>query len=222
MSDIAATLRSNSIELDREPDNCPRCRHGINPEGKTYNLKGRVREYGSLLQVVYRCPLKRCSELFIANYSMGLGRPYILQSLTPIRPTSRLIPQEVLDVSPAYGQIFSEASAAEDYGLTEIAGVGYRKALEFLVKDYCVFKLPEKEEDIKRKQLGNVINEFVDEESLKQIARRAAWLGNDETHYVRRWENKDITDLKRTLQLTEGWIHREILTAKTLEEMASG
>jgi hypothetical protein len=32
--------------------------------------------------------------------------------------------------------------------------------------------------------LGKVIKEHIKEDHIKQIAARAAWLGNDETHYV--------------------------------------
>lgn len=32
------------------------------------------------------------------------------------------------------------------------------------------------------------------------------WLGNDETHYVRRWEEKDLSDLKRLISMTVSWI----------------
>jgi hypothetical protein len=32
-------------------------------------------------------------------------------------------------------EIAQQASDAEQYGLDQIAGVGYRKALEFLIKD---------------------------------------------------------------------------------------
>ena len=42
----------------------------------------------------------------------------------------------------------------------------------------------------------------------------ATWLGKDETHYVRIWNDKDIEDLKMLMQLTVYWISRELLTRK--------
>ena len=48
------------------------------------------------------------------------------------------------------------------------------------------------------------------------------WLGNDETHYVRKWEEKDIRDLKILIRLTESWIQNSILTDKYLREMGGG
>jgi len=42
----------------------------------------------------------------------------------------------------------------------------------------------------------------VNDASVQAVAERAAWLGNDESHYVRRWEDKDIKDLKMLVRLT--------------------
>ncbi len=46
---------------------------------------------------------------------------------------------------------------------------------------------------------------------VRQCAERAIWLGNDETHYERRWMGKDLQDLKVLTKLTVNWIHSEAL-----------
>lgn len=43
------------------------------------------------------------------------------------------------------------------------------------------------QDDIKARPLAQVINNFVDNENIKQCTKRAVWFGNDETHYVRTW-----------------------------------
>jgi hypothetical protein len=116
-------------------------------------------------------------------------------------------------------EVFRQAAHAEAYGLTEVAGVGYRKALEYLVKDYCISKKPAQAEKIKGKFLANVIAQDLDNSNVQACALRATWLGNDEAHYVRRWEERDIQDLKLLIELTVGWIRQEVLTARYLEEM---
>lgn len=97
--------------------------------------------------------------------------------------------------------------------------MGYRKALEYLVKDFCVSKFPDKEDDVKKRPLGQVVDVYVDNENIKQCAKRAVWLGNDETHYVRTWVDKDIKDLKLLIKLTVGWIEQAIITAMLIEDM---
>jgi hypothetical protein len=54
------------------------------------------------------------------------------------------------------------------------------------------------------------------------VAKRAAWLGNDETHYIRKWEDKDLDDLKKLIKLTVLWIEMEQMTKDALVEMPEG
>jgi hypothetical protein len=54
---------------------------------------------------------------------------------------------------------------------------------------------------------------------VKACAKRAAWLGNDETHYVRKWTDKDVRDLKILITLTINWINNVLLTRKYTAEM---
>jgi len=51
---------------------------------------------------------------------------------------------------------------------------------------------------------------------------RAVWLGNDETHYLRKWEQKDLTDLKNLIGLTVHWIEMEELTETVMKDMPAG
>ena len=82
----------------------------------------------------------------------------------------------------------------------QICGVGYRKALEFLVKDYLIKTSPELKEKIKKGQLGDAIALIADTR-IKSCASHATWIGNDETHYVRVWEDKDLEDLKNLIKM---------------------
>lgn len=80
-------------------------------------------------------------------------------------------------------------------------------------------KSPEKKEAIKIKFLGKCIKEDIQNVNLKEIAERATWLGNDETHYVRQWESKDISDLKVLINISLHWIDMELLTEQYKNEM---
>jgi hypothetical protein len=78
---------------------------------------------------------------------------------------------------------------------------------------------PAKAEEIKGKLLGKCIHEDVTDPNVKATAKLATWLGNDETHYIRKWEDKDINDLKILIRLTVNWIDNVLLTQKYLKEM---
>jgi hypothetical protein len=67
--------------------------------------------------------------------------------------------------------------------------------------------------------LGSCIETFVSDAKLKSVAKRATWLGNDETHYQRRWVDKDVTDLKTLINLALHWIEAEHLTEQALSSM---
>lgn len=117
----------------------------------------------------------------------------------PIVPTLQKFEAVVSAVSPAFIEIYNQSKAAEEYGLDHIAGMGYRKALEFLIKDFAIRSDPEKEEKIKSETLGACIKKYIDDKYVKQTAKATSWIGNDETHYQRLNEDKDISDLKRYL-----------------------
>jgi len=126
---------------------------------------------------------------------------------------------EVIEVSSDFVKIYKQAAEAEFMKLDSIAGVGYRKALEFLIKDYLIGKYSEKREKIAKAYLGDCIRDYVDDPRVKIAAEKAAWIGNDETHYVRKWQDRDIEDLKKLLKLTANWISSEILTSMYADEM---
>ena len=199
------------------PDICPVCLHNIEP-----SLKVSVLENGAKarVQAVFQCPRAYCRSLFIAYYDpASLGNYYDLLRLAPQTPNLQKFSEHIVSISKDFPVIFNQAQLAEQLELSEIGGPGYRKSLEFLIKDYALSRYPEKADDIKSKQLGTVIGEYVTDGKIKSTAKRAAWLGNDETHYYRNWENKDIKDLKILIELTVRWIESEELTRKYEEEM---
>ena len=103
--------------------------------------------------------------------------------------------------------------------LHQLTGIGLRKALEFLVKDFSISLNPSQKEAIERTALARCIEDFIVDDRIKTCAKLAAWLGNDETHYVRKWQDKDISDLKLLIRLTLNWIENHLLTEQYRKEM---
>jgi hypothetical protein len=145
---------------------------------------------------------------------------YYLRGVSKGNPkTATAFSQSLQGISPAFIKIFHEAEIAEQENLLEICGVGYRKAIEFLVKDYAIGKDTGKRVEIERKLLGACINDYIDDARIKSVASRATWLGNDETHYVRKWEGKNLDDLKALIRLTVHWLEMEAETKRFELEM---
>ena len=67
--------------------------------------------------------------------------------------------------------IYNQALTAEKYKLDEIAGVGYGKALEFLIKDYVKSNHSGKEAVIEKQSLGDVINNYLRDDRLQPVQK---------------------------------------------------
>jgi hypothetical protein len=224
-------LNEIEVEYDREPDQCPICHRSIHPTriDDAAVLIGRLRQaIPAKLRVVFRCPSQECQELFIGYYEEGYDSRYrggdgefVLRAGAPYHPKSPEVFEGITKLSPRFAKIYGQALSAEHYGLEEVAGCGLRKALEFLIKDYCISEHPEDEKAIKQMFLGNCIAKYVDDRRIKSVAERAAWLSNDEVHYERKWVDQDLQDLKRVLQLTVSWVEMHLRT-KALEKSMPG
>lgn len=205
---------SGTVYVNQIPDKCPLCHHAIEPVFQMAFCDKDKWEKENCLQVVCKCTRDVCRNLFIAYYKpkdQSLQHFY-LQNLQPRKKEERNFSETIKAVSSSFCLIYNQASSAEADDLSEICGVGYRKALEFLIKDYLIKLYPEKKENIEKKYLGNCIEEDILNDNIKKMAKRATWLGNDETHYLRKWQTKDLSDLKKLIDATLYWIEIETLT----------
>ena len=204
---------------DRVPDSCPICHNGIEPIWKYAWIEG------DHAYAVYQCPKKSCYRLFISYFDFAGDHKYqiyFFKGSSPWEPIQGAFHEEVKALSPSFCSIYDEAYEAEQRGLIQICGSGYRKALEFLIKDYLIKKAMADKNSIRAEELGRCIDKHIDDPRIKQCSKRAAWLGNDETHYDRRWEDNDLQDLKTLIELTCNWIQSVCLTEKFMTTMPKG
>ena len=105
-------------------------------------------------------------------------------------------------VSPQCCSIYEQASDAEQYGLDQVCGVAYGRAIEFLIKDYAKQCNPSAADKIEISSLASCIQKFIPDAAIRESADLARWARNDETHYTRHYAGRDIKDLKRVVTLT--------------------
>lgn len=206
-----------SREIERKSVKCPFCGVINIPE---YLFLKNV-ERSDFFNVFTQCTNPTCRNMFITQFStVGVRKPVFTKILPTALPEKRTFSNIISELSPNFCEIYNQAYIAEQTNLMQICGTGYRKSLEFLIKDYLISTLPEDQhEAIKNKFLNNCIRDNISNINIKTVASRAVWLGNDETHYTRKWEDKDINDLKSIIELTLHWIESEIRTQKLLEDM---
>lgn len=207
------SINNRSYPVDY-PDKCPICHH--HGDIITVNAVSVQKESG--VEVVFRCPFQECQRVFIGSYGQPTS-PDLL-SLQPSVPDTTLFPQLVRTISPTFIEVYGQAEQAEHLGLKHIAGPGFRKAFEFLIKDYAKSATDTpRHEAIEKAFSGKVVDEFIGDPRIQAVAKRALWLGNDETHYLRRWGGKDLEDLRTLIRLSVNWIEIERLSASYTEEM---
>jgi hypothetical protein len=173
--------RNGYVEIDAHPDHCPVCHSKVVPRVLWVTSGGRI--YSAAFEVLYQCPNSQCDEIFIGYFCHNNHGGARLFRTRPFEPAQITLAECIQEVSPKFCEIYDQAHKAEGYSLLQVCGVGYRKALEFLIKDYLIKKHPEDEAAIKAKPLGKCIDDDVEDPKTKAVAKRATWLGNDETHY---------------------------------------
>jgi hypothetical protein len=209
--------------VDHLPNDCPLCHRRIIPQPHFAQTRPLGPGPSLEAQIVFRCPNAECGNLFISYFVLAdFNDPRQAFSFRESKPTkflAKTFEQSIRDISPAFCEIYNEAAAAEAGGLKQICGVGYRKAVEFLVKDYLIKAKGIDGAVASKLPLAACIKTYVDEGRIKEVAQRAVWLGNDETHYERVWIDKDLNDLKQMIDLLLHWINFENLTVSSLASM---
>lgn len=199
------TLPNLSFSIEC-PDRCPLCHHYC----EMSIVKASEEPDRSGAQVVFQCGYGGCKSYFIGYYEAGAGKTP--KALEPQKALAAEFPEIIRSLSPSFLEIYEEASEAHNRGMKQIAGPGYRKAFEFLIKDYAKSLSPDRAKDIEKMFSGNVVNEFITDTRIQAVAKRALWLGNDETHYLRKWTSHDIDDLIALIRLAINWIEIEKLS----------
>lgn len=174
-------------------DVCPMCHNGIMPKFEHGHLVKDTTTQKAVVFVLLYC--QHCKEYFICRYDFQSGINKLPTYAYPQTPEYQSFSEEIINLSPQFIKIYNQSLSAEKSGLDELAGIGYRKSLEFLVKDYLITVQHEDEIEIKKLELGRCVAKIADTKILT-LAKGATWLGNDETHYVRKHEGYNIEHLK--------------------------
>ncbi|BCI60595.1 hypothetical protein C12CBH8_12340 [Solibaculum mannosilyticum] len=193
------------------PTVCPRCHTAVQPDilASFYHVKNNYK----ILVLDLFCSF--CENFFTTFYSID-DIDNVAYHICPAEVLPMKFEKSIESLSPSFCSIMQQANEAEQMQLLEICGLGYRKALEFLVKDYFIHKNPNDAEKIKLEPLGKCIKR-IEDERVKILAERATWIGNDESHYIKKHDNLDISSMKKFIHALLRYIESEL----TFEEALS-
>lgn len=192
-----------------KPLYCPICnlaQDGAIADRKLWNA-GDGRFYGTIM---YTC--NRCRKKYLATYDVDVRSHS--GSFGAFYPTvSTTYTNDIIEpVSPRFIAMYNQAYRAEQAGDIELAAVGYRQALECMVKDYAIAELGKSHEEVASKSLYNAIVEYL-ETDLVSTADVIRILGNDYAHYERRHMEVDFPILKRYMGIFIQLLETKLLIA---------
>lgn len=199
-----------------EPEQCPMCKAHIKPQQLSVHtyLDSNGKQHISALYLCKSCYKPFLTLHDVQNFSSCAVTEFKskLVFVEPQRFEAFKFDDKIVELSPSFVEIYNQSLQAETLGLDQIAGIGYRKALEFLIKDYAIFENFDNEEKIKNMLLSNCIDQFIENDHIKTLAKRSAWIGNDETHYVRKHTDRDVKDMKAFIQAIVYFIGMLLIT----------
>lgn len=200
-------------------EKCPKCNKAISPE----RLHAIVieKDKGYWFYVSDFC--SACKSVIITEYRLEadgrdrFDRIHRFNNSEFINSAPIIFQEEKFDemikkISSQFVKIYNQSLQAEKMGLDEIAGLGYRKSVEFLIKDFAIYENPDKVEEIKNTWMKVCIEKYIKNEQIKVLAERSDWIGNDEAHYIRKQENRDITDMKKFIKAMVYFIGMTLIT----------
>lgn len=161
-----------------------------------------------------------CRRVFVGRYRMGPDRACELLSVAPVTVRREAFSEEIRTFSPSFVEVYDQAREADARGLRQVAGIGMWKALELLVKEHARQEAPEREDDIRRMPLGECLRRFVGDPSVHACAARAAWLEDDEALYLRRWDERDLDELRLLVRLAINWLENVLLARRFVAAVA--
>lgn len=207
---------------------CPICKHAIRPTLLHHALYTDKSSDNLIFSSLNLC--ESCYQAFIVTYNTSETNNIVSSSYknlqaeliysAPQRYSERAFDERISHISPQFVKIYNQASAAESADLDEIAGLGYRKSLEFLIKDFSKTEFPDKQDIIEKIPLSQCIKNYIDDPRIQLLAERSAWLGNDEAHYIRKQTDRDINDMKNFIDAILNFIVI-ILITKDAESMVA-
>lgn len=192
-----ASVFGNFSNNYKKPSVCSHC--GFGTDAPFY--KKDVYSFNGHYLFVATCTCTSCGKhfLFFCEYDSDKNdyEPVIYPSIT-FAPYSNKILEKI---SARFIDMYNQALQSEFNKNLELAAIGYRSALEILVKDYAIKELGQNPKEVISKKLCPAIGAYLNQEDLVKTADVVRILGNDYTHYERKYPQHDFELLKGYMEI---------------------
>lgn len=196
-SDRLPNIASNNDIEFNIPTKCPHCNAYIQPKIIDHK-KLSFSADNELVIMVYRGEC--CKTPFYGTYAYKS----LKASLLDIYPhlNSIELPDKIRELSPRFTSLYEQSYTAEQNGHIELAGSGYRNSIEILIKDFAINKLSAPKDDVCKMSLYDAIGTYLKEVNIETAAADVIRvLGNDYTHYQRKYNDIDFVVVKKYLEI---------------------
>jgi hypothetical protein len=178
------------------PVECPHCAHAVSP--RVIKISGYAPDQ-ALHGVVVTFQPDCCEKVFYGLYQVKNQEGELL-ALYPIAPAPEL-PEAIKALSPRFIEMYKQCYYAEQNGFIDLAGSGYRNAIEILVKDFAINELGVEKSDVGKAKLATAIKKYMPSFDMKSSADVVRILGNDYTHYTTNFDDVSFQIFKRYLHI---------------------
>lgn len=182
-----------SIRVNSE-DECPNCHYGIDLSqdfSRVYHDLHSDEQNDFNIFSIHICP--HCHRGFVIEHNMTIkpnksenDEIVIIEKSQTIylHSTPNLdIDEQIRKISPKFYDIYRQCLIAKNEGLSDLYGMGFRKALEQLITDFAINKHFAEKDKILAMSLHNRIESYFHDSEAKTALMACKWLGNNETHY---------------------------------------
>lgn len=194
-----------------KPITCPHC--AVNTDSSCVHgfscIDDPQNEKISLIIFIWRCTV--CKKIYVSLHYCDDKQTSFVGMLPQI--VNSFSDNLFEKYSPRFVELYNQALHAESTGDFNLAAVGFRSALEILIKDYAINCLHENPDIISSKTLFNVISEYLDTSELIKSADVIRILGNDHTHYKKEYPQHDFSLLKEYMTIFIAQIRAKLLLA---------
>ena len=212
----------NDLNFDiNVSDECPICHFGIDMSNDKWinfhDISSKTQEKFNIISV-HCCP--HCHNGFVVIHHIKVNENVCIeksQSVYPATAPNLQIDEDIRQISPEFYEIYNQCLIAKKNNLNHIYGMGFRKALEKLVKDYSIYSHREDEKWIRTNRkatLHKCIEKYFKDSDAKTALMACKWIGNNETHYENCNTDEDLELFEGLIEDVLYYIHREIRNKK--------
>lgn len=206
---VKLPLTSSTFANFDKPMTCPHCGYGTDGVFRDHHIFHY--EPGYFVVLCFRCT--HCQKNFFAEYETpNTTSPLNLRFVHLFPDTDIAQPPELLSkLSPRFADLHNQAKTAESKSLIDIAAVGFRAALEVLVKEFAITELNEPAADVESKSLAAVIGMYLQQADLVKTADVVRILGNDYAHFKKSYPQHDFELLVRYYDIFLNLINTKLM-----------